>query len=185
MSDKKILVHICCLPCFLHPYEVLKNDGYEIIGCFYNPNIHPSSEYEKRLIEVEKFFKDNNMRLIVGDYDIKEYFKVSNEFSNRCKGCYSLRLRKTFLLAEELGIKYITTTLFVSIYQPRNIILETGKKLSENFNASFLSYDFRLGYYEANKIAKNNNIYNQKYCGCIFSESERFFSTRFHSHIIG
>ncbi|MDD5091151.1 MAG: epoxyqueuosine reductase QueH [Candidatus Wallbacteria bacterium] len=172
---KKILVHICCLPCFLHPCEILCRDGFEITGIFFNPNIQPENEFDRRRDEVVRFFSQKGMELVSIDYDKVVFDQtVSGDYPDRCEACFRMRLSESFRRAELLGINLVTTTLISSVHQPRSLITHTGSYLSGLFKASFLSADFRLGYYESRKIAERHGIYLQKYCGCLYSRKTRF-----------
>lgn len=171
----KLLLHICCARCVIYPLERLKSI-YEVIGYYFNPNIHPTTEYILRGEALKSYLSDNNIPLLVGDYTPKTHLElVIDSLDNRCELCYTLRLRETVRKAEELGIEYFSTTLLVSPYQNHDKIREIGEKLAkESSNVKFHYEDFRVGWYDSQKIADKLGIYKQKYCGCIFSEYERF-----------
>ncbi|MGC8972186.1 MAG: epoxyqueuosine reductase QueH [bacterium] len=170
----KLLLHICCARCVIYPLERLKS-AYEVIGYYFNPNIHPTTEYILRG-EALKNYLSNNIPLLIGDYIPSTHLKlVINSLDNRCELCYTLRLRETVRKAKELEIKHFSTTLLVSPYQNHDKIREIGERLAEeDGNIEFHYEDFRIGWRDSQKVADELGIYKQKYCGCIFSEYERF-----------
>lgn len=170
----KILMHVCCLPCFYHPFNILKSMRIEPIVYFFNPNIHPLREYITRRNLVKRFCDIENIEFIEGDYNIEKYFKFVLKEDKRCKNCFYYRLEDTFRKAGKLNISMVGTTLLTSIHQAAKEIMNIGYFLESKYNIKFLDIDFRLGYYESKLWVKSNNIYYQKYCGCVFSEKERF-----------
>lgn len=165
----KLLLHVCCAPCSTHVIEELKKD-YDITLFFYNPNVEPIEEYNKRLKNAEKLAKELDLPLIVGDYDNKEWHDAikgheqDKEGGERCNLCFKFRLEKTAELAEEL----FTTTLTVSPYKNHEIINKIGKNISENFlESNFKKED---GYKHSIELSKKHNLYRQHYCGCLFSK---------------
>lgn len=179
----KLFLHICCSPCLCFPLEQLSQEGIELTGFWYNPNIHPFTEYKKRLDSLKSLAQKKNFKIIYKDsYDLEEYFKkvLSNWFDdgesleNRCQYCYEMRLSLTAFEAKKQGFENFSTTLLVSPYQKHNLLKEIGEKVGKALGMNFYYRDFRPGYYEGRKMAKESNLYLQKYCGCIFSEKERF-----------
>jgi len=171
-----VLLHICCAPCAIYPIEKLRADGLKVAGFFYNPNIHPYSEYIKRKSEVEKYSKDSGLNVICGDYDLEKYFQyiVHNEASSvRCPVCWWIRLEKTAKFAKENGFDAFTTTLLASPYQDQGVIKNIGEEVARNAGIKFHYEDFRPGFKAAGEKARELGIYRQNYCGCIFSEKER------------
>ncbi len=179
----KILLHICCAPCALYPLEVLNDENLNITGFWFNPNIHPYLEYKKRLFEVQKISKILNFPLIVGDnYEIEEYLKWildrdGTDRASRCKRCYKYRLSATAKYAAENDFDAFTTTLLYSKYQNHKVLKSLGEKFAENFGVKFLYRDFREGWSRGIKLSRKLKLYRQQYCGCIFSEYERFEKT--------
>ncbi|MDR0676409.1 MAG: epoxyqueuosine reductase QueH [Elusimicrobiota bacterium] len=188
MFSKKILVHTCCAPCLSFINKRLK-DKFEIVVYFYNPNIQPFQEYKRRKIALQEFCKLNSIELIIDerDYEFEKwfdyiYFQGKNTFSElkkskkiRCQSCYRMRLIETIKKAKALDIKNWTTTLLYSIYQYHEylkIFCENIEK--EDSRLKFYYEDFRKGWQEGFEIYKKTNLYRQNYCGCIFSENERF-----------
>lgn len=174
---KKIILHACCAPCASYPIKKLLDDGYEPVVFFYNPNIFPLKEYDIRRVELEKYCQKINVEYIEGPYEIKEFyekikgFEKEKEKGKRCSLCFNLRLDKTAQLAKEKNIKYFTTTLSVSPHKNSDQIFEQGRIISEKYCVEFLEYNFKKqdGFKISRQIAKENNMYAQKYCGCEFS----------------
>jgi len=173
---KKILLHICCAPCAIYPLERLKEEGYEVTGFFYNPNIHPLAEYEQRKKAVENFSKALNLAVIYPEYNPQEFLQLvegNQQNPGRCAICWELRLRKTALMAKEMSNAYFTTTLLVSPYQDQELLLGIGYNIEEEENVNFYYEDFRSGFRKSHEQAKAAGIYCQKYCGCMYSEKEQ------------
>lgn len=171
-----ILLHICCAPCEIYPLEELKKGGHNVAGFFYNPNIHPYSEYLKRKGEVEKYSKESGLNIICSDYDIENFFQnivYKESPEDRCPVCWWLRLERTAKFAKENGFEAFTTTLLGSPYQDQETIKNIGEDIAKKANLKFYYEDFRTGFREAHNLAHSKGIYCQKYCGCVFSEKER------------
>lgn len=172
----KVLLHICCAPCAIYPLEELRTSGHQAAAFFYNPNIHPYSEYLKRKAEVEKLAAENGTSVIYGAYDFEEFFQniVYNEAGeDRCPICWWMRLEKTAALAKQAGCDAFTTTLLGSPYQDQAIIKAIGEEVAKNKGLQFYCADFAKGFKEAHRIAREKGIYCQNYCGCLYSEVER------------
>lgn len=172
----KLLLHTCCAPCMIYPVEKLKKDGFEVTGFFYNPNIHPVEEYQKRRGAVEDFAGENKIEGIFPEYIESEFFNAVGENKDRpqrCSLCWALRLKKTARMAKEKGFDYFTTTLLVSPYQDQEILKKIGRDIAQEENIEFYYEDFRPGFRKAHNEAKAKGIYCQKYCGCMYSEIER------------
>jgi predicted adenine nucleotide alpha hydrolase (AANH) superfamily ATPase len=173
----EILLHCCCSNCAIYPLESLKDKGFKITLYWYNPNIHPYTEYMMRLDSLKKIERIWNLSVIY-DEDYRDFYKfirmVSGRERERCLICYKLRLEKTANKAKELGIKNFTTTLLVSPYQKFDKIIEIGKEVGEVCGINFYLEDFRKGFSTAMKVAKLLELYKQRYCGCIYSEAERY-----------
>lgn len=174
----KILLHICCAPCSIHPYRELKlKDSDSITGFFYNPNIHPYVEYKQRKDAVEDYSKKTGNSIVFHKYDIENFFREvsgNEELGARCKICWRMRLEETANFAKLNGFDAFTTTLLVSPYQDQDQIKQIGRDVSRRVGVDFLYKDFRDGFRDSQKIAKEKGLYRQKYCGCIFSEKERY-----------
>ena len=172
-----VLLHICCAPCAIFPFEELAREGHRVAGFFYNPNIHPYSEYLKRKSEVEGFSKESGLDTCYADYDIENYFRQTayNEApEKRCPACWRMRLEKTATFAGENGFDAFTTTLLGSPYQDQAAIKNIGEGIAKRTGRRFHYEDFRPGFKKAHERAKSKGMYCQKYCGCVFSERERY-----------
>ena len=176
MKDK-IFLHICCAVCLIYPLKNIREEGYEVIGFWYNPNIHPYQEYKMRLETLKSFSKSQNLEVVYeDDYDLEGFIReIVFREKDRCPSCYYMRLRKTAQKAKELGFKKFSTTLLVSPYQKHELIKNIGELLAKEFDLEFFYKDFKSGYREGINTAKELNLYRQKYCGCIYSEKERFW----------
>jgi len=148
-----------------------------VIGYFFNPNIHPYTEYIKRLKVVDQYAKISIMELVVdGGYELEEFLKGAMHLGhNRCLFCYRFRLEKAFKKGLEMGVTSVTTTLLYSRYQRHDEIKSIGDELSKQYGIEFMYRDFRHGWKEGIEVSKALNMYRQNYCGCIFSEKERYF----------
>ena len=173
----KLLMHTCCAPCSVYPVDTLRNMGIEPTLFWYNPNIHPYKEYEARrdcLKDYSRMMKLN--AIFAEEYGLDEFCKnVSDNIDTRCiEYCYPIRLRNTFKYAKENGYDTVTTTLLYSIYQKHDYIKNLCENLAKEYGIDFLYIDFRDGFWEGHEKAKELGLYMQKYCGCIFSEEERY-----------
>ena len=173
----KLLLHACCAPCSVYCVETLRKEGIEPTMFWYNPNIHPYKEYEARRDAFNEYTKMMNLEAIVEDeYGLDEFCKnVANSLDTRCVDyCYPVRLRKTFQYAKENGYDTVSTTLLYSIYQKHDFIKHYCEKLAKEYGVEFLYRDFRIGFWEGHDKAKELGLYMQKYCGCVFSEEDRY-----------
>ncbi|MDH4222181.1 MAG: epoxyqueuosine reductase QueH [candidate division Zixibacteria bacterium] len=173
----EILIHICCGPCLTYPLKRLTEKGHTLTGFWYNPNIHPYTEYQNRLEAARYLEWSKVFPMIYEDfYDLEGFLKeILPHLEDRCRFCYQLRLGRTARVAREKGFEAFSTTLLVSPTQKHEIINEIGEKLAEEYKIKFFYEDLRPGYYEGKNLAKEMNLYRQKYCGCIFSEKERYY----------
>ena len=171
----RILVHVCCAPCFTYPHKRLIEEGHDVTAFFYNPNIHPYMEYKNRMGSLEKYAKIKGARVIyTNEYDLENYLRGSLAADDRCKFCYMCRLAQTARTASQLGFDAFTTTLLISPYQKHEMLKDVAEKAADEHNIEFYYEDFREGYKESREISRTLGLYMQKYCGCIFSEKERY-----------
>lgn len=176
-KDNRILVHACCAICSGYPIIHLRKLGYEPVAYFFNPNIHPKSEYTKRLKALKILCNALHCELIVDDYmpdlycEIMQGYENHAEGSERCKRCFELRLLKTAQKARELGIDNYTTSISISPHKNFNVLKEVGKFFSGYFNIHFMDLDFKKqgGFLKTCKISRDLNLYRQNYCGCEMS----------------
>lgn len=150
--------------------------SYDVLCFFYNPNIHPSTEYKKRLTSFCEYAKNENIPYVISRYEMEKYIKeVADKKEERCRECYRLRLTETALYAKEKGYKFFTTTLLSSPHQAHILIKEVAEEVQKRVGVEFIYKDFRPYFKEAIESAKNAGFYIQKYCGCIWSEKKRFY----------
>ena len=171
-----ILLHICCAPCAIYPVDRLRADGHTTAGLFYNPNIHPYSEYLKRQSETAKLAEERALNVINCGYDIEDYFQhiVYNEAPrNRCPVCWWIRMAKTAKSAKIGGFDAFTTTLLGSPYQDHDVLKRICEDTAQRIGVGFYYHDLRTGFKKAHETARAKGMYCQNYCGCIFSEKER------------
>ncbi len=171
-------MHQCCGPCSLYPLEFFGKTGAKVTAYFYNPNIHPVTEYYKRLeaaIEVNEAY--GVPWIAEEDYGLVDFIREhAGKEKERCAGCYAARLEKAAEKAAALGFGYFTSTLLYSKMQDHDLIKETGEKAAERNGVKFYYHDFREGWEEGIRISKEMEIYRQNYCGCIYSEMDRFLN---------
>ncbi len=173
----KLLMHTCCAPCSVYCIDELREEGIEPTVYWYNPNIHPYTEYKQRRDTLKEYSKSINVKAIFEEnYGLKEFTKnVICDLQNRCKNyCYRVRLEKTAKFAKENGYDAFTTTLLVSPYQNHEALKELGEELANKYGIEFVYRDFRIGFREGQQKARELGLYMQKYCGCIFSEEDRY-----------
>ena len=171
-----LLLHVCCAPCSIYPVSVLKEEGIKTTGFFFNPNIHPVTEYRMRLSAVDHYAKRIGLPLIVKDhYGLKEFIReVAFHEEERCCHCYRMRLTQTAEAAVEAGSDAFSTTLLYSVYQKHDQIKSVGKAVANEYGVPFHYQDFRPGWQRGVEESLELGIYRQKYCGCIYSEMERY-----------
>jgi predicted adenine nucleotide alpha hydrolase (AANH) superfamily ATPase len=176
----KLLMHICCANCSLYPLKSLFSKGIDVKGLWFNPNIHPYIEYHNRLEALKNLQKIWNLDIeYIDHYGLKEFLRaVVNNEDNRCVICYSMRLEETAKTAKKIGLDGFTTTLLVSPYQKFDMIIEVGKEMGERYSIPFYFEDFRLGWKDGIRLSKELGLYRQKYCGCIYSEMERYLKRK-------
>ncbi|HOZ54936.1 MAG TPA: epoxyqueuosine reductase QueH [Clostridia bacterium] len=173
----KLLMHTCCAPCSINCINVLREEGIEPTLYWYNPNIHPYIEYKNRKESLAKYSKIENVETIFEEeYGLKDFCKnVINNLENRCVDyCYRVRLEKTAQYAKANGYDAITTTLFVSPYQNHQEIKKILEEIAKKYSLKPIYRDFRPGFRIGQNKARELELYMQKYCGCIFSEEDRY-----------
>ena len=171
-----VFLHCCCAPCSISCVESLRNEGIEPCLFWYNPNIHLFAEYKARRDCLTEFAKTEKVKLIMHDeYGLNSFLDVVYpKKENRCKICYRMRLEETAQTAAKEGYGSFSTTLLISPYQNHEAIVKIGEEVASIYNISFLYRDFRSLFREGQTAARAKSFYMQKYCGCIFSEEERY-----------
>ena len=172
----KTLLHICCAPCANQPIEVLRRDGFEVAGFWYNPNIHPFTEYRARRNTVREYANEIELPLIErNDYGLRPFVRtVAEDIAGRCVKCYEMRLFETARQAAEGGFDSFTSSLFISPYQNHELMREVAERAAHEYGVEFLYRDFRPYFRDGQTFAREKGFYIQKYCGCVFSEEERY-----------
>ena len=172
----KLLLHICCGPCSAACVKHLREEDIDITGYWYNPNIHPYKEYESRLNALKEYAKMIDLNVIYEDYyGLREFTKnVIDKLDTRCEYCYRSRLEHVVKYAKENNYDAFTTTLLISPYQKHDLIIKVCKELESKYDIKFLYKDFRPHFREGQAMFRETGLYMQKYCGCIFSEEERY-----------
>jgi len=178
----KLLLHCCCAPCSVSCVGSLRAENIEPRLFWYNPNIHPYTEYKSRKDCLNEFAKSEKLALTsVEEYGLREFLnEVHSQDSDsishpqRCKKCYRMRLEKTAFFAKQEGFSAFSTTLLISPYQDHEEIKRQGEETAEKYGVEFLYRDFRPLFREGQTNARAANMYMQKYCGCVFSEEERY-----------
>ncbi|MBI5556701.1 MAG: epoxyqueuosine reductase QueH [Deltaproteobacteria bacterium] len=172
----KILLHVCCGPCTVYPLEILRREGMEVTGFFYNPNIHPFREFSQRLQTLEELARQEQFPVAIDrDYGLRDFLrKVVFHEEQRCGLCYEMRLAATAAHAAGGKADAFTTTLLYSRYQNHELIRQQGEALGKRYGVPFYYQDFRRGWQEGIDKSIAMGLYRQPYCGCIYSEQERF-----------
>jgi len=173
---KSVLIHCCCAHCTAYTADYWRQQGYEVSAFWYNPNIHPYTEHQHRLEAMKSLAQNIDLPLIVAEgYDMIEYFRrVVGHESQRCQYCFRLRLSKTVEIARQMNFGAFTTTLLISPDQKHNLLREVGDELDKEKGVEFLYADLRKRYSDSRHLTKPLNLYRQQYCGCIYSEWERY-----------
>lgn len=166
----KLLLHMCCGPCSTYPSSVLKAEGIEFEGLYFNPNIHPVEEFYRRKENVIKFAEIKNIKVdFIDDVRQEVWEQYRDEEVSRCNMCYTVRLDKAARYAKSNGFDAFSTTLLVSPYQNHELIKELGNNFAGKYGIAFYYRDFREGFRKGQQEAKEMGLYRQKYCGCIAS----------------
>jgi len=173
-----MLVHICCSVDSHYFLQRIQQEFPEekLVGFFYDPNIHPYSEYRLRLQDVEFSCKELGIELLEGDYDLETWLQLTKGLENepekgeRCTLCFDRRLQVSVEKALELGHNKFTTTLLISPKKSQDKLEKIGNELSEKYNCQFIFKDYRSGggVEQQGKEVKENNLYRQNYCGCLY-----------------
>ena len=174
------LLHICCAPCANQPIEVLRTDGFEVTGFWYNPNIHPFTEYRARRNCLREYAAAIDLKLIErDDYGLRPFVRaVAEDIEHRCGKCYEMRFFEAARQAKELGFDSFTSSLFISPYQNHELMRQTAERAAAEYGVEFLYRDFRPYFHAGQDKARELGFYMQKYCGCVFSEQERYLKPK-------
>lgn len=172
----KLLLHACCGPCACYPAEKLLADGKAFDILYFNPNIHPYKEFKRRLNALRELCEKKHYKLIVDkSYPLEDCVRgMLAETTIRCAYCYRVRMRYAASYAKENGYDAFSTTLLVSPYQKHELIIQMAEEAAKEFDIPFFYEDFRAGYQRGVDISLELELYRQPYCGCVFSERDRY-----------
>ena len=173
----KVLMHLCCGPCTIFPVKVLQKEGAEVMGFFYKNNIHPYTECLRRQEALEKYAAEINLRIIYQEgYDLEGFLQnIVHREADRCRHCYHDRLRTTALVAKRGKFDYFSSTLLYSKFQKHELVRSIGESVAKSVGIPFYYQNFREGWKEGIEKSKELEMYRQQYCGCIYSEKERYY----------
>jgi predicted adenine nucleotide alpha hydrolase (AANH) superfamily ATPase len=180
----KLLLHCCCAPCALSCVSSLRAQGIESELLWFNPNIHPCAEYNARLDCLREFAANEKLKLrLINEYGLRlflqeVYQEIDGINTERCQKCYSLRMEKTASVAAAEGFTAFTTSLLISPYQDHDALKRIGEEAAAKHGVDFYYIDFRPLFREGRSAAREMGLYMQKYCGCIFSEEERYLKNK-------
>jgi len=154
----------------------MRKQEHVVSAYWYNPNVHPFMEHKRRLEAMQQLSKLTNLPLIVSDgYAIIEFLRaIVGREADRCPVCYKMRLEQTAKAARENGFDAFTTTLLISPYQNHEQIVEIARDIAKNAGVDFYYEDFRPGFRDGHRVSKEMGLYHQPYCGCLYSEWERY-----------
>lgn len=172
----RILLHACCAPCLVVPYDDLKSEGHDVTALFFNPNIHPYAEYLRRLDAFTVYTRDNNIRVLTENQQagMEDWLReVVFREAQKCRICFNFRMDRIARLAEAKGFDAFSTTLLYSRFQKHDLLKTVCEAISEQYGIPFVYKDWRTGWNEGVKRYRKLNLYRQKYCGCVYSEKER------------
>jgi predicted adenine nucleotide alpha hydrolase (AANH) superfamily ATPase len=170
-------MQMCCAPCAIYPTKVLRREGMDVMGFFYRHNIHPYTECMQRQDTLKAYAQRINLRVIYQQgYDLEGFIQnVAYRESSRCSYCYHDRLRSTALMAKRGRFDYFTTTLLYSKFQKHEMVKSIGEAVGKSVGIPFYYQDYRIGWKEGIEESRQLDLYRQKYCGCIYSEKERYY----------
>lgn len=185
-SDRpRLLLHSCCAPCSSYVLEAL-NRHFDIDLFYYNPNIQPREEFDRRVAELERLAAaiphENALNVIVGDYDAEAFLALCRgheddpEGGERCERCFRMRLGASAKLARQMGSDYFTTTLTISPLKDAQLLNAIGLELGQKEGVRWLCSDFKKknGYKRSCELSALYGLYRQDYCGCVFSRREKY-----------
>jgi len=173
----KILLHTCCGNCAIYPVTVLREANHDVTGYFHNPNIHPYQEYRRRLDTMRDYAERTELPMVIVDeYGLVPFLQeVAHKPHSRCAHCYYSRMESTARYAAEHGFDAFSTSLLYSRYQNHDVIRDFGEKLAVTYDLIFHYEDFRTGWQKGIETSKSMGLYRQQYCGCIYSEMDRYY----------
>ncbi|WP_320042760.1 epoxyqueuosine reductase QueH [uncultured Desulfobacter sp.] len=176
----KVLLHTCCGPCTIYPLEVLRRMDMEVMGYFYRHNIHPFTECLRREETLRDYADQVKLKMVwQKGYELEDFLRaVTFREKNRCRYCYHARLKASALVAKKGKFDGFSTTLLYSKFQNHQMITEIGQNLAKQYGLKFIYQDFREGWKQGIESSKSLGMYRQQYCGCIYSEKDRFYQQK-------
>ena len=173
----KVLLHVCCANCAIYPIKSMREEGLEVMAFFYRHNIHPYTECLRRQEALEAYAEQIDLKIIYQEgYDLEGFIRnVAFRESERCNYCYHDRLRSTALIAKRGKFDHFSSTLLYSKHQNHELIRSIGESIGKSVGVPFLYHDYREGWKEGIECSKQMGLYRQHYCGCVYSEKERFY----------
>jgi epoxyqueuosine reductase len=181
-----ILLHACCGPCTEYPARKLLEEGYHLVGYFYNPNIHPVEENRRRRENLLKVAEILHFTCLAdASCEPETWLNWTGDDTSRCRMCYARRLKAAAAKARELSIGVMTTTLLVSPWQDHEAVVEEGRQAAQSAGIVFLDRDFREGYRLGQQQARADGLYRQRYCGCLASLDQSLFKEKILRELAG
>jgi len=171
-----VLLHSCCAPCSVYCIDALRGEGVEPTSLWFNPNIHPYQEYKARRDTLIDYGARVGVDVrVLDDYGLRDFVRaVASDIDRRCAHCYTIRLGTAARYAAEHGFAAFTSSLLISPYQNHALLRQVGEAMAVRYGVAFLYRDFRPGFRAGQAKARELGLYMQKYCGCVFSEEERY-----------
>ncbi len=188
-EGRSILLHTCCGPCSTYTITHLREQGFDVSGLWYNPNVHPYAEHQRRLASMRTYAESVGTPLLCEEgYEMSDFLRnvVGREsHGERCRHCYRMRLNRTARVAVREGFDAFTTTLLVSPHQDQDMLRDVGEVAGGEFGVEFHFENFRRGWSERGRLTREHNLYRQDYCGCVYSEWERYTGQRIRPGVSG
>jgi predicted adenine nucleotide alpha hydrolase (AANH) superfamily ATPase len=173
--NDRLLLHVCCAPCLSAVQPHFEGEGWLLTGYFRNPNIHPWKEWERRRSALRDFVPAAGLEMIWDEgYPLEDNLSMLLGSSPRCSACYEDRLGAAARKAAATGIGNFSSTLVLSPYQDHGLLRDIGGKVAEDNGVEFVYADLRRLYPESVRLSRSLGLYRQQYCGCVFSERDRF-----------
>jgi predicted adenine nucleotide alpha hydrolase (AANH) superfamily ATPase len=188
-EGKSILLHTCCGPCSTYTIDRLRQQGFEVTGLWYNPNIHPYWEHQRRLASMENYAESVGLPLLrEANYEMVQFLRMvagRERHGVRCGLCYRMRLERTAEVAAFQGFDAFTTTLLISPHQDQTLLRQIGESIAGEQGVDFYFENFRRGWSERGRKTREHDLYRQQYCGCVYSEWERYAGAQVDQEVPG
>ena len=174
----KLLLHTCCAPCSTYSVNRFREGGWDVTGFWYNPNIHPFLEHQQRRRSMEAYAERVLLPMVWSDeFEMPRFLRAVADRAakpERCRVCYQMRLERTAVMARQCGCDAFSTTLLISPYQDHALLKQVGDEVGASHGIPFHYEDLRTGWSQRGRLTKEYGLYRQQYCGCIYSEWERY-----------